>query len=480
MQLNPKQFAGIRHVLACCVMVALLAGCARKPDRLQQIRERGTLIVLTRNAPTTYYIGRDDHPEGPEFELARDFARSLGVKPKFVVKNSVSALLHALATGEGDMIAAGLTRTPQRADRFLFGPDYQEVTQQVVCRRRGPSPDAVSDLGSVTLEVVADSSYVAQLEHLKKTHPKLHWKLDASGSTEDLLRKVWSGKLDCTVADSDIVAINRRFFPNLVVAFDLSQSQHLAWALPKDATHLDAALHGWLAGYRDNGSLKRLMTHYYGQARVFDYVDLRTYARRIDIVYPEYRPVFDAAADRFDLPSMILAAQAYQESHWNPHAVSPTGVRGMMMLTRSTAKSVGVKHRTNVKASIRGGAAYLAHLRGRLSKSIAPRDRIWFALAAYNVGLGHVRDARRLAQRLGKNPNRWSDVSKVLPLLSEPRYYRSLPHGYARGLEPVRYVRRIRNYADILRYRLHIVAESTDLAMQPASTAESGRISDAP
>ncbi len=458
----------------CGALILLLCACRAHPDRLQRIRERGTLIVLTRNAPTTYYIGRDDRPEGPEYDLARDFARSLGVKPTFVVKNSVSDLLHALADGEGDMIAAGLTRTPKREKQFRFGPDYQDVTQQVVCRRDGPRPGSVAALDGVNLEVVADSSYVARLEALKKDHPRLSWRENAGDGTEDLLRAVWSGKLDCTVADSDIVAINRRFFPNLVVAFDLSQPQHLAWVLPRDADRLDAAARGWLAGYRDNGSLKRLMNHYYGLARVFDYVDIRAYTRRIDTRYPDYAKLFHKAARHYELPPLVLAAQAYQESHWNPDAVSPTGVRGMMMLTQTTAQAVGVKRRTDPAASIRGGAAYLARLRKRLSDSITTRDRIWFALAAYNVGLGHVRDARRLARRLGKDPDHWSDVSKVLPLLSEHKYYRSLPHGYARGLEPVRYVRRIRNYADILRYRLHLSADSTDLAQTAPPTAPGG------
>ena len=442
-----------------CIAALAVSSCGPHLTRLQRIRERGTLVILTRNAPTTYYIGRDDKPEGPEYELARDFAKSLGVKPKFVVKDSISELLHALAQGKGDLIAAGLTRTPLRERRFRFGPDYQQVRQQVVCRRDGPRPQSVQDLGSVNLEVIADSSYVARLEALKMNDPKLHWQVNADEGTEHLLRKVWSGKLDCTVADSDIVAINRRFFPNLRVAFDLSKPQHLAWVLPKDAGHLDAALRGWFAGYRENGSLKRLMTHYYGLAKVFDYVDIRAYVRKIENVYPHYAPVFDKAAKKYKLPTIVLAAQSYQESHWNPHAVSPTGVRGMMMLTHSTAATVGVEHRTNPRASIFGGADYLARLRTRLSKKIVPRDRIWFALAAYNVGLGHIRDARRLAQRLGKNPNRWNAVSKVLPLLSESRYYRKLPHGYARGLEPVRYVHRIRNYADILRYRLRYAGE---------------------
>ncbi len=462
-------------VLVLAALVLLVAGCRAKPDRLQQIRERGTLIVLTRNAPTTYYIGRDDHPEGPEYDLVTAFARSLGVKPVFVVKDTVGDLLHALANGEGDMIAAGLTRIPGRSERFRFGPTYQTVRQQVVCRRDGPQPGSVAELAGLSLEVVADSSYVANLKALAKKYPDLHWKADRQASTEDLLRKVWKGQLDCTIADSDIAAINQRFFPNLVIAFDISPPQSLAWVLPRPARHLQDALDGWMAGMRKNGDLQRILQHYYGLARVFDYVDLRTYVRRIERLYPKYLPLFRKAAKRYDLPPLVLAAQAYQESHWNPNAVSPTGVRGIMMLTQSTAAAVGVRHRTDPKASIRGGAAYLARLRGRLSDKIAPRDRIWFALAAYNLGLGHVRDARRLAKKLGHNPDRWADVQKVLPLLSERRYYRSLPYGYARGLEAVRYVTRIRNYAAILRYRLNFAGPAEgSLADVPSAGSVNG------
>ena len=370
------------------------------------------------------------------------------------VKNSVADLLDALSRGEGDMIASGLTRTPGRTQRFDFGPAYQRVRQQVVCRRGGRRPATVDDLAGVHLEVVADSSYVARLRTLRKTHPGLHWDVDADNGTEQLLREVWKGDLDCTVADSEIVAINRRYFPNLVVAFDLSAPQPLAWVLPRHASALSAAMHAWMVGFSRDGRLAALMRRYYGHVKVFDYVDTRAYVRRIRSRFPKYRTMFDKAAETYDLPPLVLAAQAYQESHWNPGAESPTGVRGMMMLTRSTADTLGVRNRLDAQSSIDGGAAYLARLTGRLSDRIQPADRIWFALAAYNVGLGHVRDARALAARLGKNPDRWADVSEVFPLLSNHRYYRTLKHGYARGSEPVRYIQRIRNYTDILRHKL--------------------------
>ncbi|HKK05297.1 MAG TPA: membrane-bound lytic murein transglycosylase MltF [Gammaproteobacteria bacterium] len=442
-------------IAAVCMGAMVLAGCSGHvgDKRLKAIKARGTIVVLTRNAPTTYYIGRDDKPTGPEHDLIVSFAKSIGVKPKFVVKNSVSELLHALAKGEGDVVAAGITHTSERSERFRFGPSYQKVTQQVVCSRHGKRARSVEQLSGVNLEIISDSSYVERLQALKKKHPDLHWKTSSDADTEELLRRIWKGKLDCTVADSDIVAINRRFFPNLVVTFDLSDPQPLAWVLPKGAEGLQEAMQDWLEHYKSNGELKHVMQHYYAHVKVFDYVDTRAYVRRIKHRYPRYRKLFDKAADKHGLSPVILAAQGYQESHWNPHARSPTGVRGIMMLTQTTARSLGVKNRLDPRQSINGGAKYLAHLESRLSDDIDPRDRIWFALAAYNIGFAHLRDARKLVEKLGHDPNDWNAVKGVLPLLGKRKYYSDLDHGYARGTEAVRYTQRIRNYAGILRHK---------------------------
>ena len=165
---------------------------------------------------------------------------------------------------------------------------------------------------------------------------------------------------------------------------------------------------------------------------------------------PQYRPLFRAAEERHGIPWRLLASQSYQESYWDPRAKSPTGVRGLMMLTRTTAAELGIQNRLDPAQSIRGGARYLAHLRKRLPSSIEDPHRTWIALAAYDVGLGHIKDARVLAVRMGKNPDLWPDLESVLPLLSQKKYYRTLRHGYARGKEPVQYVQRIQRYHSLM------------------------------
>lgn len=426
------------------------------PTLLEQIRKSGELVVLTRNAPTVYYVGRDGLA-GPEYDMTSAFAKYLGVRVKYKVLDNVDEILAALKAGEGHIAASGLTETAARTKVFLAGPEYQEVRQQVICRRGGKDPQDVGDLVGIKLAVISRSSYAYELRKLKKRYPGLTWQTVDDADTEELLEQVWRRKIDCTVADSNIVKINRRYHPELTVAFDLTAPQPLVWYMPAGATGLQREVQRWFARYKREGKLADVIERYYGFVQIFDYVDTRRYIHRIHARLPHYKTMFKSAAERYDERWTLLAAQAYQESHWNPRATSPTGVRGMMMLTLRTAKQLGIKDRLRPRASILGGAEYLSDLRSRLPDSIHEPDRTWIALAAYNVGLGHIRDARRLAKKLGKNPNSWRDLKSVLPLLAKKRYYHDLPYGYARGSEPVRYVARIRNFEDILTRQLRPV-----------------------
>lgn len=186
----------------------------------------------------------------------------------------------------------------------------------------------------------------------------------------------------------------------------------------------------------------------------FDSFDIKKFNRRIQTRLPKYKDLLKKAALEHGWDWTLLAAIAYQESHWNPKAKSPTGVRGFMMLTRATAKEVGVKNRLSAEESIIGGARYLRKLEDRIPSYIPYPDRLWLALASYNVGFSHVRDARGLAAWQNQNPNSWQGVRESLPLLSARLHFKRLPHGYARGLEPVLYVDRIRNYHNILQRKL--------------------------
>lgn len=447
----------VRAVLFLAFVV--LQGCDTAPRDgvLNDIRARGELVVLTRNAPTTYYLGRD-HYAGPEYDMMQAFAGYLGVKARFVVYESLEALLDDLANGEGDIAAAGLTLTAGRTKHFLAGPRYQTIRQQVVCRRGGKRPDNVEELTKVKLAVVAHSSYVARLKDLRIDHPDLIWE-EKDIDVEDLLEQVWEKQIDCTVADSNIVDVNRRYHPELVVTFPLTKPEPLVWYMSPDANSLKKALDKWFQHYRNEGQLARVHDRYYGFVQRFDYVDTRRFLRRVRSRLPKYRKWFEEAGKQYDIRWTLLAAQAYQESHWRAHASSPTGVRGIMMLTQPTAREVGVQNRLNPKQSIFGGARYLGQMRERIADNVTEPDRTWFALAAYNVGLSHLRDAMKLAEKLDKNPAVWADLKTVLPLLSQKKYYRELDYGYARGEEPVRYVNQIRNFEDLMAQQLDLASQ---------------------
>ena len=432
------------------VSFSLLIACGEAQPHLEEIRERGELRVLTRYAPTSYYV-KGESLAGFEYELAQQFAKHLNVKLKIIVPDNLGDMLQLIEQGKADIAAAGLTVTPSRKDIIRFGPVYQEVTQQLVYRQGTKKPRNITALKEGQLEVVANSSHVEQLQSHQQEIPALDWLENSELDSSGLLELVQLEMIDYTIADSNEIAANQTLFPELRVAFDISVPQPLAWAMPLAE---DGSLYDEMVTFFDNmnasGDLDRLTAKYYGHIRRFDYVDTRAIHRRILTHLPTYQSTFEQAANDYNFDWRLLAAISYQESHWNPQAVSSTGVKGLMMLTQATAKQMGIENREDPTQSIHGGAAYLASIRKRLPERIVEPDKTWIALASYNIGLGHVEDARVLTEKAGKNPNLWPDIKAHLPLLSKKKWYEQTRHGYARGGEPVRYIENIRRYYDIL------------------------------
>ncbi len=442
-------------------MAALVVACSKEPDTAgpartyQEIIDSGELLIVTRNAPSTWYIDADGEPTGYEYDLAKAYAQHLNLTPRLIIKDSIKAVFDTLRRGDADVAAAGLTVLPTRQAEFLVGPEYNSVHQVLVCHRDGYKPEGYDELSEIDIVVVEGSSYAEQLNEIKQqNNPTLTWQETDDYSTEELLEKVAEQKVDCTVADSTIVKINRRYFPELMVTMQLTESQDIALYLPQRLTPLQKQLEQWFERFQTSSQMKKLTDRYYGYFREFDYVDVSVLKRRIDKRLPHYKTHFKAAADKNALPYLTLLAQSYQESHWDKNAISPTGVKGIMMLTQNTAKAMGVDDRTDPKQSIMGGAKYLRKMVERFNDDIKPDDKLYLALAAYNVGRAHMHDAQSLARELGLSPYDWHDMKQVLPLLSQKKYYKKLKYGYARGTEPVRYVQRIREYQHILENEL--------------------------
>ncbi|HEY7883654.1 MAG TPA: membrane-bound lytic murein transglycosylase MltF, partial [Cellvibrionaceae bacterium] len=280
----------------------------------------------------------------------------------------------------------------------------------------------------------------------------------------DLIEMVHRGEIDFTVVDSNAFDINRHVFPRARAAFTLGEPEPLAWAFPKRAdTSLFERAEAYLQSIQESGALEQLVRTFFETPDPVSRGGALLFTHRLEHRLPQWHEPLQKAAEEVGLSWQLLAAVSYQESHWNPNARSPTGVRGLMMLTQITAAEMGVSNRLNPEQSINGGARYLRGLYDRLPERITEPERTWFALAAYNVGMGHLEDARILTQRHGGNPDSWDDVAEHLPLLAKRQYYRDTRYGYARGWEPVEYVRNIRQFLDIIVW--HDQQEQRRLAM---------------
>ncbi len=439
----------ILHILSLLLVPLLLSTCSLESNELDRVKSEGRLVVLTRNSGTTYYEGPYG-PTGLEYDLAKGFADELGVELEMIVENNVSEVLENLQDHDADFAAAGLTATRNRQAWARFTPPYQHITQQLVYKVGGKRPENLKTLEG-TLEVTSRSSHEEQLRKLKYLYPDLNWKANTDVESEELLTMVSEERLDYTIADSNEISINQRYYPELRVAFNITEPEPLAWAFPRiqdDSLFLAAS--NYISRIKNNGELAKIIERYYGHLGHFDYVGTVIYMQHIETLLPKYRKLFESAAKEFNLDWRLLAATAYQESHWDPNAVSYTGVRGLMMLTRNTAREIGVEKRTDPAQSIRGGAQYLSQLMAKFPPRIKEPDRTWMALAAYNVGFGHLDDARIITKKRGGNPDSWKDIKESLPLLRKRKWYRKTRHGYARGNEPVIYVENIRRYFDLM------------------------------
>jgi membrane-bound lytic murein transglycosylase F len=438
------------RISAIVLWCLALAACGRPDTLLERIKANDELIVVTRNAATTYYEGPHG-PTGMEYDLAAAFAEHLGVRLRLEVPDNFQDILGMVERGEAHIAAAGLTITQERQRRVRFGSAYQSIMPQLIYRSGNPRPRDLNDLTGM-LEVLAGSSHEERLRELQSEYPELNWISNTTQESAELLNLVWEQLIDYTVADSNELAIHQRYYPELRVAFDLNPvPDSLGWAFTAGADDsLYREAEEFFANLRRTGKLDQLLERHYGHVLAFDYVGTRRYMSHVAQRLPEYIPLFEAGAAETGLDWRLLAAVGYQESHWNPEATSPTGVRGLMMLTHNTMRFLGLSDRTDPEQSVLGGARYIRLLKDKLPPRIGDPDRTWLALAAYNVGYGHLEDARVLTQKRGGDPDKWMDVKEALPLLAQKKWYAQTRHGYARGHEPVRYVENIRSYYDIL------------------------------
>jgi len=416
----------------------LLSSCGLFDSSIKPWREELTVIVAR---------GQNSIDSEFEQQLVTLFAKQLQVKVKFLPW-PLDQITPSLISGKGHFAVAGL-RSNEYAG-FRFSSSYQSVSEQLVC---ADPPKRLNELANKNIAVVAGSAQDAALHEAQKTFPALHWQARTQQTVANLLAEVANGALQCTIANEEQLALARNFNPKLDEAFDITTPTKLAWAFPPDGDDaLFAETEKFFAQIKKDGTLRRLLDRYYGHNDRLEPVDSITFITKAKTELPRFRNLFEEAARVTGLDWQLLAAIGYHESHWNPLAASFTNVRGIMMLTEETADRLKVTDRLDPRQSILAGAQYLQLIKEQLPQRIADEERTWLALAAYNQGLGHLEDARVLTARNGLNPDSWSDVKKMMPLLAQPQYFEQTKHGFARGGEAVVLVETVHLYYDMLKH----------------------------
>jgi len=431
---------------------ALLGTCAPVPGLIDQIKIVGELRVVTRTGPLAYYRGANDMPEGPEYELARRFASELGVRMKITPVNSYAEIYAAISSGRAHLAAAGLKIPAEAIPGIAFGPAYQRVREHLIYRHGSARPNSLAEIGSADLEVAADSPHAMTLHAARRSIPALVWTENANTDTQALLDAVASGAIDYTIADSTEFALAHEVNPELRIAFDFPASQSLAWAVTSRDPEFLHDINGYFARVNSNGELAAILQRYYGRAENLEFVGPRGFMRAMQSRLPLYQKWFEEAGAENRQDWRLLAAIGYQESKWNPGAASPSGAKGLMQLTGTSASEAQVTDLADARQSIFGGARYFKQVLEKIPAHVPEPDRTWFALAAYNIGYGHLEDARVLTQKAGRDPDSWQDVREFLPLLEQEYWYSQTENGYAHGWEPVRYVDNVRGYCDLLEW----------------------------
>jgi membrane-bound lytic murein transglycosylase F len=430
----------------------MLDTCTPLPSMIDQIKSLGELRVVTRDSPLAFYRDADDSPAGPEYDLARGFADQLGVKLRIMPLASYGEIYEALTSGRAHLAAAALKVPVKPIAGVEFGPIYQRVKEHLIYRRGAARPASLADIGNGDLEIAAGSAHSKNLRAARDNLPNLAWVENASTDSQVLLDGVSDGTIDYTIADSTEFALAHDAHPDLRIAFDFPGSQSLAWATSsRDPSFLND-MNIYFSRLNFSGDLAAIVKRYYGRSEDLQFAGDPGFLRHLQSRLPLYKKWFVEAAAQSSQDWRLLAAIGYQESKWNPAASSSAGAKGLMQLTTNGATAAKVANPADPRQSIFGGARYFSQVFAKIPTHIPEPDRTWFALAAYNIGYGHLEDARVLAQRAGRDPDSWQNVREFLPLLEQEFWYTQTENGYARGWEPVRYVDNVRDYRDMLEW----------------------------
>lgn len=449
----------LQRSLQGLLLLALVLGISTCSDPTQPVVHKApkdpfTVRFVTINSPNTYYIDSQNNYAGLEYDLAKRFVEYLGqqYKLEFIVVDSFSKVLPTVIRGEADIAAADITITDMRKRQISFGPAYNQVQSMLVYNKdKNSAPKKTDDLLNKRLVIPKGTSFAEHLRTLQSRQAQLLWRESEKYSSEQLIEAVAHDQIDFTVADNHLLAIMQYNYPQLDAGMMLGQPDKIAWALNKHTPpEKMQQIQGFFKQIEKDGTLRNLLDRYHGYTRRLNPMDVEHFLSRSQTLLPKYVRLFKNAQEITDIDWRLLAALSYQESHWDNYSTSPTNVRGLMMLTEQTSDMMNVTDRLDPKQSVMAGAKFLLWMKDRIPERIPEPDRTFMTLAAYNNGVGHLEDARILAQRLGLNPDSWADVKRGYMLLNDPAYYGSAKHGYCSCGAPVIYTESVRSYYQIM------------------------------
>jgi membrane-bound lytic murein transglycosylase F len=432
-------FPGLRLLAVITSLLGLtLSGCGRLPPPEQS----GELVIGIREAPG-FYQREDSGDSGFEHDLAIAFAKKLNLKPRFITASGPAELSRLLQQERIHMATA----MPLGMEELEYSQPIRKVGQVIAGLADELGPERIDELPNHTVQVIAGSSLVDILRGLP-TPPNIVEVPDVDEM--ELLARIASERNVLAAVHGIHLDLATNFYPELKPLIRLPGEVGFGWAFAGPASPLKTKADAFIAEAQDDGTLARIHDRYFGHIKRVNASNAAQFLDDIRTKLPDYRRDFQMAEELTGIDWRLLAALAYQESKWDPLATSYTKVRGMMMLTEDTADHLGVKNRLDATESIHAGARYLLDLIRQIPPTTPHPDRLWLAIAAYNLGMGHLRGGIAIAKSMNRDPDSWYEMKQVLPLLSRPKIYARLKSGRARGGEAVVMTENIRTYFDIL------------------------------
>ncbi len=410
-----------------------------------RILQNNEIKIVTRFGPSDYYEIKSEE-NGYTYDVMKGFADFIGVKLTVITMDSLEDAINALNNREVDILAnMGVTNNVKTSYA------YNKVNQYIVYNSKyTPKPDEINDLNGNDIEIIDSIIIKNNLDSFLKPI-NVNLVISKEKNIGEIINLIKDNKIKYTVVNNNELAIFNKYFPEIKIGFKIGENIPSTWAIPENTNHqLEEKLSEYFTQILKTNKLKKFYTKHFTGKIQYTFVGTRSFLADFLNVFPLYEFYFKKYAKLYNHDWRLLASIGYQESKWDKDAVSYTGVRGLMMLTKNTSKEMNVEDREDPIQSIEGGAKYLKKMLKSLPDNINNNDKIWYAIASYNIGFRHIEDAMKMADNEGVNSGNWYLLEPYILRLSQSKYYKNTKYGYARGWETLKYVQNIRQYYDIL------------------------------